>query len=106
MLSPWAHDAKNHWSQHRPKVYADLEKSGMLDEQAQKAAENAENELQLSVENGMDPHEAWSEARNNHLFPPDEEDQPHPGESPISSQFPTKLATTTAGIRRRTRLTK
>jgi molecular chaperone GrpE (heat shock protein) len=42
----------------------------------------------------MDPHEAESEARKNHLFPPDEEDQPHLGKSPISSQDPTKLATT------------
>jgi len=77
-------------------MYADLEKAETLNQQAQKAADNAKNEFQLSVENGMDPHEAESAARQNHLFPPDEEDQPHPGESPVSSQDPTNLATTTA----------
>jgi hypothetical protein len=91
MLSPWAQDAKDHWKRHRPKMYADLEKAGTLDQQAEKTAENARNEFHLSVENGMDPHEAWSSARQNHLFPPDEEDQPHLGESPVSSQDPTNL---------------
>jgi hypothetical protein len=38
----------------------------------------------------MDPFEAESEARKN-LFPPHEEDQPHLGESPISSQDPTNV---------------
>jgi len=63
--------------------------SGTPDQQAEKAAENARNECYSAVENGMDPHEAESTARQNHLFPPDEEDQPHLGESPISSQDPT-----------------
>ena len=69
--------------------------SGTPDQQAEKAADNANNEFMSSVENGMDPHEAESTARQNHLFPPDEEDQPHLGESPISSQDPTNLETTT-----------
>jgi hypothetical protein len=94
-LSPWAQDAKDHWKRHRPKMCAELEKNGTLNSMTEKAASNAENEFQLSVENGMDPREAWSSARQNHLFPPDEEDQPHLGESPISSQDPTNLATTT-----------
>jgi hypothetical protein len=54
-----------------------------MDQHAEKAASNAHDEFINSVQNGMDPHEAWSEARNNHLFPQDDEDQPHLGESPI-----------------------
>jgi hypothetical protein len=96
MLSPWAQDAKDHWKRHRPKMYAELEKNGTLNSLAAKVAENARNEFHLSVENGMDPHEAWSSARQSHLFPPDEEDQPHLGESPNSSQDPSNLETTTA----------
>ena len=95
MLSRSAQDAKDHWKRHRPKMYAEMEKAGTLDQQAEKAAENARNECYSAVENGMDPHEPESTARQNHLFPPDEEDQPHLGESPISSQDPTNLATTT-----------
>jgi hypothetical protein len=79
MLSPWAQEAKDHWKRHRPKMYAELEKAGTLDSLAQKAADNANNEFYSAVENGMDPYEAESEARKNHLFPPDEEDQPHLG---------------------------
>jgi hypothetical protein len=84
-LSPWAQDAKDHWKQHRPKMYSDLEVAGMLDSQAEKVAEQARKEFHGAVDNGMDPHEAWSSARQNHLFPPDEEDQPHLGENRNSS---------------------
>jgi hypothetical protein len=76
-------------------MYAEMEKNGTLDSLAQKAADNANDEFHSAVYNGMDPYEAESTARQNHLFPPDEEDQPHLGESPISSQDPTNLETTT-----------
>jgi hypothetical protein len=94
MLSPWAQEAKEHLRQHRPRMYAALEKSGKLDSQVQKMANNASKEFLSAANNGMDPFEAESEAKKNNIFLPSEEDQPHLGESQVSSQDPINLETT------------
>jgi hypothetical protein len=95
VLSPWAQEAKEHLQKHRPNMYQQMQKAGTLDGHVEKMANNARDEFHSAAKNGMDPYEAESEARKNNLFPPGEEDQPHLGASPISSQDPTNLATTT-----------
>ena len=37
LLSPLAEQAKAHWKEYRPRMYAELEKAGTLDEAAQRA---------------------------------------------------------------------
>jgi hypothetical protein len=91
MLEPWIRDTKAHWKQHRPKMYADLVAKGKLDSHAQKAAEQTSKEYQAGITNGMDPQASWESVRENHMFLPDEEDQPSLGESPEASQGPTNL---------------
>ena len=94
-LSPWASDAVEHWRKYRPKMYAQLFANGELYDRAEKAAEQTNREYQDGITNGLLPHESWEAVRQNHMFLPAEEDVPHLGESPVSSQDPTNLATTT-----------
>ena len=81
-LSGWALQAKVHWKKYRPKMYPEMEKAGTLDDMAQNAASRASDQYATSVENGMEPFEAQSEATRNHLFLPTEEDVPLLGETP------------------------
>lgn len=81
-LSPWAERAKAHWKEYRPKMYAELEKAGTLDEEAQKASDQTEEEYCQAIEDGMSPDGAWEMLRERYLFPPSEEDVPLLGENP------------------------
>jgi len=83
-LSPWAEQAKEHWKQCRPKMYAELEKAGTLDEAAQRAADQTREDLHSAIENGMDYYAAWEMLRERYLFLPDEDDVPLLGGSPDS----------------------
>ena len=94
-LNPWARQAVEHWRKYRPKMYAQLFANGELYDRAQKAAEQTQQEYQDGITRGLLPHESWEMVRQNHIFLPTEEDVPHLGESPVSSQDPTNLATTT-----------
>jgi hypothetical protein len=69
-LGRWATEAKRHLLKYRPKMAAQLEAEGKLDDWARKAAERARDEYAQSVENGMFPPEAESEAKKNHMFLP------------------------------------
>ena len=53
-LTGWALQAKDHWKQHRPKMYAEMEKAGTLDQNAQNAANRASDQYAESV--GNDGH--------------------------------------------------
>jgi hypothetical protein len=81
-LSPWAEQAKAHWKEHRPRMYAELEKAGTLDEAAERAAKQTKEEYVDAIYNGMSPDGAWEAVRENHLFLPTEEDVPLLGENP------------------------
>jgi hypothetical protein len=81
-LSTWAEQAKAHWKEHRPKMYAELEKAGTLDEAAQRASDQTKDEFCQAIEDGMSPDGAWEAVRENHLFLPTEEDVPLLGEKP------------------------
>jgi hypothetical protein len=78
-----------------------LEQAGKLDDWAQKAADRAVDESAASIENGMSPLEAQSEAKKNHLFLPAEEDMPELGADPNALPDPASLITAPGVIRRK-----
>ena len=82
VLSPLAEQAKAHWKDHRPTLYADLEGAGTLDEAAEEAARQTREELCSAIENGMDYFAAWEMVRERYVFLPSEEDMPLLGENP------------------------
>jgi len=100
-LSPWAIEGKKHLLKYRPKMAKELQKQGKLDEWAKNAATRAIEESALSIENGMSPLEAQSEAKKNHLFLPAEEDMPELGADPNALPDPASLITTPGVIRRK-----
>lgn len=57
-LSPLAEQAKAHWKEHRSQMYAELEKAGTLNEAAQRAADQTNEELCSAIYDGMswDPY--------------------------------------------------
>jgi hypothetical protein len=79
---------------------AQLQQEGKLDDWARKAGEKAKDEYAQSVENGMQPLEAESEAKKSHFLYPSEEEQPNLGESPEYNPDPASLVTT-PGVNRR-----
>jgi hypothetical protein len=80
-LSPWAQQAVEHWRKYRPKMYAQLFRSGELHERAEKAAQQTDKDYQDGITNGMLPHESWEAVRERYLFLPAEEDVPLLGEN-------------------------
>jgi hypothetical protein len=93
-LGRWATEAKAHLLKYRPKMAAQLEQQGKLDDWAQKAADRAGDEYAQSVENGMFPLEAESEAKRNHMLLPSEEEQLELGVDPNRLPDPASLVTT------------
>lgn len=73
-LGRWAAEAKAHLQKYRPKMAAELEGQGKLNDWAKKAADHAADEYSQSVENGMQPLEVESEAKKNHMLLPSEEE--------------------------------
>ena len=52
-LSPLALQAIEHWKNHLPTLYASLKKDGLLEERAQKAADQTNEALEEAVSQGM-----------------------------------------------------
>jgi hypothetical protein len=75
-------------------MVAQLESQGKLDDWARQAADKARDQAAQSIENGMHPLEAESEAKKNHMFLPNEEDVPMVGENPNALPDPASLVTT------------
>jgi hypothetical protein len=99
-LGRWATEAKAHLLKYRPKMARQLERQGKLDDWAQQAAQRAKNEAAQSIENGMFPLEAESEAKKNHMLLPSEEDQFELGVDPNRLPDPASLVTS-PGVNRR-----
>jgi hypothetical protein len=89
-------------AKYRPKMAAQLEEGDW----AQQAADGAAEEAGQSIENGMFPLEAESEAKKNHMFLTSEEDVPHLGENPNALPDPASLGTTPRAIQRKKRPSK
>jgi hypothetical protein len=81
-LGRWATEAKAHLLKHRPKMALQLHDEGKLDDWARNAALRARDEAATSIENGMHPLEAESEAKKNHMLLPAEADQELLGVTP------------------------
>ncbi len=67
-LGRWATEAKAHLQKYRPKMASQLEQEGKLDDWATSAANRARDQAGLSIENGMFPLEAESEAKKQHML--------------------------------------
>ena len=63
--SPLAEQAKANWKEHRPKMYAELEKAGKLDEVAQRAPDQMSEKLNSAIENGTVYYTAWEMLRED-----------------------------------------
>ena len=83
-LSPWAIQAKEHWKKYRPKLHRELQEKGLLDQRAEKAAQQTQDELDELLSEGMNYDQAWELVREKYLFLPSEEDVPKLGEDSAS----------------------
>lgn len=79
-LGKWGVMALRHWKEHRPKMYRELEKKGLLRKAAYEAEQRTEDVLCDLIEGGMDPYQAEEIVREMWVLLPDEEDVPHLGE--------------------------
>ena len=91
----WEEWAKKSWQENNPKLYAELQKSGNLNQAAKRAAEQTSDDLLSMVNQGYDYQSAWEAVRERYLFLPSEEDQPDLGANPGSSPQDSEQETTT-----------
>lgn len=71
-LQNWVNQARLHWQEHLPSLYAQLQKSGKLETALQQAAQQTAREMDDLEQQGMTEHEAWEMTRESYLFPPEE----------------------------------
>ena len=62
-----------HWKRHRPKMYAELKKSGHLNESVYAAQERTSDLMDSLLDKGLPHHQAWELAREEWAFLPSEE---------------------------------
>ena len=68
---------KAHWKKYRPKMYAELEKAGKLQESLHAAQELTGEELyRLTVKEKLPHNQAWELVSQEWAFLPSEEDRP------------------------------
>lgn len=78
----WMAQARAHWKEHRPKMFKQLQKQGLLETRLREAAEATSEQMQSLMSQGFQHHEAWEITREQFLFLPEE-----PGnskEAPVS----------------------
>jgi len=63
---------KAHWQRHRPKLSAELERDGALDEAVATAADLTADVLARLIQQGMPYDQAWELAREEWAFLPEE----------------------------------
>lgn len=81
----WMAQAREHWKEHRPKMFKELQASGQLETRLREAAEATSQQMQELMAQGFQHHEAWEATREQFLFPPEE-----PGaseEAPVSQGY-------------------
>jgi hypothetical protein len=67
-----------HWKRHRPKMYAELEKAGKLQESVYQAQELTNDLMDSLLAKKLPHHQAWELAREEWAFLPSETDSPCP----------------------------
>lgn len=86
-LQNWVNQARQHWKEHLPSLYAQLQKSGKLEAALQQAAQQTAVEMDDLEQQGMTEHEAWEMTRQSYLFPPEEQNgQEEPEQSGAALQ--------------------
>lgn len=68
----WISQARAHWKENRPAMFARLEKNGLLEEALSQAARSTSSAMQTLMRQGQTWEEAWEEVRELYLFPAEE----------------------------------
>lgn len=71
----WIAQAREHWKEHLPKMYARLEKAGTLEHALTQAADATSEAMRVLTGQGATHQEAWEETRETYLFLPEEPEQ-------------------------------
>ena len=90
-LGSLGHQIEDHWKQHRPKMYADLERVGELRQSVHAAQElTGEALYDLTVVKKVPHDQAWELVKEEWAFLPTEEDVPELGFDPtqLRAQLP------------------
>lgn len=84
-LTAWGHLYIRHNREFRPKMVAELEAAGRLEEAAFEAQENAKDMVVSLTSRGVPAAEAQSEALKEHILLPDEREVPDLAQNPYRS---------------------
>ena len=68
----WIAQARQHWQEHLPKMYARLKADGTLTAKLTEAADATARDLQNLMGQGFNYQEAWEQVRETYLFLPEE----------------------------------
>lgn len=78
----WIAQARAHWKEHRPKMYARMLEQGRLELELTEAASATADAMQSLINQGLTWDEAWEQTRERFLFLPAEaSDEPLPPKS-------------------------
>lgn len=67
--------ALDHWREHRPRMYADLEASGELEKAAYEAQEKTRDEMRPLLRAGVNQPTAWEAVSRKYILLPSEEEE-------------------------------
>lgn len=73
--SNWIAQARAHWAEHRPKMFARLTAGGTLEQALTEAAEATAQAIRALTTQGATQEEAWEATRELYLFPAEEPEQ-------------------------------
>ena len=71
----WISQAREHWQEHKPKMFARLTENETLEKALTDAAEATASAIQSLMAQGATWQEAWEQTRELYLFPPEEPEQ-------------------------------
>lgn len=71
----WIAQARAHWKEHLPAMFARLQAAGTLEAELQAAADATAREMRTWVEQGATQYEAWEMVRQKHLLLNPEQDE-------------------------------
>jgi hypothetical protein len=90
-LGGWISMAHDHWTEHRPKMYRALLKSGKLPERLEEAAKQTALEMDQLMNAGYTHHQSWEAVRQTYLILPQEEEVEEPVEPSEGYKLLTEL---------------
>lgn len=86
----WIAQARQHWQEHLPKMYARLKADGTLQAKLTEAADATARDLENLMGQGFNYQEAWEQVRETYLFLPEEKGASP--EAPASEGYKTAMA--------------